>query len=94
MEIREAGQNLFYGGQPSAEDLKDLAAKGIKTVVNLRAPGEETELDFGTERELAEELGMKYVSFPVSLDKVPDDLAEKINEAIRATEGDGAVFVH
>ncbi len=55
--------NVLLGGQPSQEHLKQAAAAGYQTIVNLRPVGEFSEWD---EREVAEAAGLRYVSIPIS----------------------------
>ncbi|KRG68365.1 fused DSP-PTPase phosphatase/NAD kinase-like protein [Pseudoxanthomonas dokdonensis] len=53
---------LYTGGQPSAAQLRDLAGKGVATVIDLRAPEEERGID---EASIVPALGMQYVSLPI-----------------------------
>ena len=58
------GDNLFIGGQPTEKALRELRAKGVTVVVNLRTPEEmKTAVTFD-EKALIEQLGMKYVHIP------------------------------
>lgn len=58
------GDDLFIGGQPTEAALRDLKAKGITTVVNLRMPQEMARIGFD-EAALLKELGMTYVHIPL-----------------------------
>ena len=58
------GDDMFIGGQPTEKALRDLKAKGVTTVVNLRMPEEMAKVEFD-EAALAKELGMKYVHIPM-----------------------------
>jgi uncharacterized protein (TIGR01244 family) len=58
---REPLPGVLTGGQPSREQLEALAAAGYRTVVNLRAEGEE--MPVGSSDVTA--LGMRYVHIPV-----------------------------
>ena len=40
------GSDLFIGGQPTEKALRDLKAKGVTTVINLRMPEEMTQIGF------------------------------------------------
>lgn len=53
--------SLHLAGQPSQADLEELARRGVRRVVNLRAPAEFSEFD---ERAEVERLGMQYVHQP------------------------------
>ena len=58
------GDDMFIGGQPTEKALRDLRAKGVTTVVNLRMPEEMARVGFD-EAALVKELGIKYVHIPM-----------------------------
>jgi protein tyrosine phosphatase (PTP) superfamily phosphohydrolase (DUF442 family) len=58
--VSETG--LLVGGQPSPEQLKEIAQAGYRTVISLRAA---RELGDEGEEETVERLGMAFVSIPV-----------------------------
>ena len=58
------GDDMFIGGQPTERALRELRAKGVTTVVNLRMPEEMAKVGFD-EAALVKELGMKYVHIPM-----------------------------
>ena len=58
------GDDMFIGGQPTEKALRDLQAKGVRTVINLRMPEEMSRVSFD-ESALVKELGMKYVHIPM-----------------------------
>ena len=58
------GDDMFIGGQPTERALRELRAKGVTTVVNLRMPQEMTQIGFD-EAALVKELGMRYVPIPM-----------------------------
>lgn len=55
---------VVTGGQPSPEQLAALAEAGFRTLVDLRAPGED--YPRAEEQAAAEELGLEYLSIPVA----------------------------
>src|SRR6185436_3421521 len=59
------GEDVFIGGQPTEKALRDLRAKGVTTVVNLRMPEEMAQIGFD-EAALVKELGMRYVHIPMN----------------------------
>ena len=61
--LREVRPGLYAGGQPSAAQLGELAAQGVRTVIDLRQPGEDRGFD---ETRVAESLGLRYVRIPVA----------------------------
>lgn len=58
------GDDLFIGGQPTEKGLRELKARGVVTVVNLRMPSEMEAIGFD-EPALLKELGMAYVHIPM-----------------------------
>jgi uncharacterized protein (TIGR01244 family) len=60
---RTFAPGLLASGQPSPEDLVELATRGVRTVINLRAMDEPLEYD---EPGAVERLGLRYVSIPVA----------------------------
>ena len=58
------GDDVFIAGQPTEKALKELRAKGVTTVVNLRMPEEMARVGFD-EAALVKELGMTYVHIPM-----------------------------
>lgn len=62
VNYRLAAPDLAAGGVPDAVALKLLAARGLKTVIDLRTEGEGT----AAEKALVEKLGMRYVHVPVT----------------------------
>jgi uncharacterized protein (TIGR01244 family) len=58
------GDDMFIGGQPTEKALRELRARGVTTLVNLRMPAEMAQVGFD-EAALAKELGMKYVQIPM-----------------------------
>ena len=60
---RSSGEGILTGGQPTEAQIRQLAAEGYRTIVNLRAAGEPGGWD---EAPLAEELGLRFVAIPMS----------------------------
>ena len=91
VKIKNFGQmdDRFYrGAQPGKKDYKDLAALGIKTIIDLREDPE------SYEQPLVESLGMKYINIPMLGKKYPTPEA---TEAFLKTINDpatGKFFVH
>lgn len=63
-KFASVGDDLFIGGQPTEQALRDLKAKGVTTVVNLRMPQEMAQIGFD-EAALLKELGITYVHIPM-----------------------------
>src|SRR5438552_6015972 len=64
-KFASVGDDMFIGGQPTEKALRDLRARGVTTIVNLRMPQEMARVGFD-EAALAGELGIRYVYIPLS----------------------------
>ena len=89
-KFSKVGDDVFISGQPTEKALRDLAAQGVKTVVNLRTPPEmATRVPFD-ERALVTQLGMKYVYLPMRGNAEypydPEDLKD-FGKAMEETKG-------
>lgn len=54
--------DLYTAGQPSVQQLRQAAANGVTTVIDLRRPDERRGYDEAT---VAEQLGLRYVRLPI-----------------------------
>lgn len=91
VKIKNFGQmdaRFYRGAQPKKEDYKDLAALGIKTVIDLRDDAT------GDERSAVESLGMHYVNIPMSDKAYPQE--EQVAEFLKLVSdpGTGKFYVH
>ena len=89
--IKNFGQmddRFFRGGQPKEGDYKQLAALGIKTIIDLRNDPE------SYEKRDAEALGMKYVNIPMSDKDYPE--SAKIKQFLKLVDNPstGKFYVH
>jgi protein tyrosine/serine phosphatase len=89
--IKNFGQmdeRFFRGGQPKDEEYKELAALGIKTVIDLRNDPK----DYA--KTSAEQLGMRYVNIPMSDKQYP--ATAKIEEFLKLVHdpATGKFYVH
>lgn len=58
---------MYYrGAQPEGRDYRDLAALGVKTMINLTSDDEDP-----NEQAMAEQAGMKYVQIPMTAHEPP-----------------------
>jgi tyrosine-protein phosphatase SIW14 len=80
--------SYYRGAQPKEHDYADLAAIGIKTVIDLQKDGEEDE------PALVQRAGMKYVRIPMTTHEAPspDNLAMFLSVVRDATNQ--PVYVH
>ena len=88
--FHKVNDHLYRGAQPTPEGLKYLAKLGVKTVLDLRLPGERG----AGEAQVVRALGMRYVNIPMS-GFAPPTKAEitRILALLQDTKS-GAVFVH
>lgn len=86
--LRAVDDRLWRGGQPTEQGYADLAAAGVRTVVDLRA---ERDLDVPTD--LLAELGLPRVHLPIRDGQTPT--TEQVATLLRAVEEtEGIVYVH
>lgn len=91
IRVKNFGQmdeRFFRGAQPKEGDYKDLAAMGIKTIIDLRDD------PISYEARDAEAAGMRYVNIPMSDSGRPQD--EQIEQFLKLANdpATGAFFVH
>ena len=81
---------VYRGGQPSAQGFRDLAAAGFKTILDLREDEERGK----DEKKLVKALGMHYVNVPMKGMKKPED--KQVSKALKVLheEKSGPIFVH
>jgi uncharacterized protein (TIGR01244 family) len=93
-KFASVGDDVFIAGQPTEKALRQLRAKGVTTIVNLRMPSEMARVGFD-EAALARELGMRYVYIP--LNGSPENpYGPKALDAFAAAmaSADGKVLLH
>ena len=89
--FHQVNENIYRGGQPSAEGWQKLAKLGIKTVIDLRRP---TEHDTIEEERLVKAAGMRYVNVPMRGIWAPtEEQVSKVLALLNSKEA-GPVFVH
>ncbi|MFC7301786.1 beta-lactamase hydrolase domain-containing protein [Cognatiluteimonas weifangensis] len=82
---------LFTAGQPAASDWPAIKARGVRTVINLRAPGELHDRDEAAEVRTA---GLRYLEIPVAgADGINAANARALHAALAPAHG-GGVLVH
>src|SRR5687767_8576177 len=91
IKIKNFGQmdeRFYRGARPKQEDFKDLAALGIKTVIDLTEDPKEDE------RSTIESLGMKYVHIPMIAKKYPTEEATSMFLKVANDPATGKFFLH
>lgn len=91
INIKNFGQmdeHFYRGAQPKEQDYKDLAALGIKTVIDLREDPE------SYEKNDVEALGMRYVNIPMGDKEYPK--LDQVNQFLKLVDdpSTGKFFVH
>jgi protein tyrosine phosphatase (PTP) superfamily phosphohydrolase (DUF442 family) len=91
IKIKNFGQmdeRFYRGAQPKESDYKDLAALGIKTVIDLR----DDPTDY--EKQAVESLGMRYVNIPMIGKKYPR--SEHVEQFLKLVDdpATGKFYVH
>lgn len=93
-KFASVGDDMFIGGQPTEKALRELRAKGVTTLVNLRMPTEMAQVGFD-EAGLAKELGIKYVHIPMrGSPENPYGPKELDTFAAAMASADGKVLLH
>lgn len=91
VKIKNFGQmdeRFFRGGQPDKDEYGQLAALGIKTVIDLREDPEDYE------KGNVEALGMRYVNIPMIAKKYPE--STQVEQFLKLVDdpATGKFFVH
>ena len=84
----KVNDDYYRGGQPLGEDYAQLAALGVKTVINLTNEEDGRE----EEKRLVEQYGMKYLNIPMTTRKPPTEA--EIAAFLAAVDEEGDVYVH
>ena len=91
VKIKNFGQmdeRFYRGAQPKEQDYRDLAALGIKTVIDLTADPK------AYERPMVESLGMKYINIPMIEKKYPTEETTRAFLKVVSDPATGKFFVH
>jgi protein tyrosine phosphatase (PTP) superfamily phosphohydrolase (DUF442 family) len=81
-------ERFYRGAQPTAEEFRELAALGIRTVIDLRADPKDYE------KSVVESLGMRYVNIPMVGKKYPTEEAVRQFLNVVNDPATGSFFVH
>jgi len=88
--FQKVDDQVYRGAQPTPEGFRNLSRLGIKTVVDLREPGDRS----AGERKIVTEAGMRYISVPMRGMSTPS--REDVYKVLGLLEDttSGPVFVH
>lgn len=81
---------LYRGGRPTSEGLKALADLGVKTILNI----DNDNASIAQETEMAQSLGMKEISIPLSGFWAPADADVDRILAVMADPANGPLYIH
>ena len=88
--LHQPRPGLYTAGQPSAQQLREAAANGITTIIDLRRPDEDRGYD---ETALAEQLGLRYVRLPIAgASDITEANARTLDRILR--QDDGKTLLH
>lgn len=81
MNTMKINDQVTVSGQPTDDELKEIASQGFKSIVNFRAEGEEEhQLSPSEEGKIVEALGLSYVHIPVSLKALNSESVDQFRE--------------
>lgn len=84
--------DLYFSGQPTLDDIRELKKQGFASIINLRPA---SEFDAKAESKLAKELNLHYINVPFnSGDDLNDVLINKITKSVVSVRPQGKVLVH
>lgn len=84
----QVNEHIYRGGQPKGDDYRQLAAIGVKTIVDLRGDSERWA------KSSAEAAGLRYINIPMAPKHYPQaDAAQRFLDIVNDPEN-GVVFVH
>ncbi|MCC4634681.1 fused DSP-PTPase phosphatase/NAD kinase-like protein [Xanthomonas dyei] len=84
-------RNLVSSGQPTQADLRAAAARGVTTVIDLRAPEETRGYD---EIAAADALGLRYVRLPIRNADALTPEAARVLQRVLDQQQQGTVLLH
>lgn len=94
--LARVGDDLYIGGQPTEQGLRDLRQQGVTTVINLRTHAEMNDRSIVPfdEAGLLEALGMRYIHIPSGGPETPYSAAMVERFAAALAGADGKVLLH
>jgi len=84
----QVNDHIYRGAQPKGDGYRQLAALGVKTIIDLRADSERGA------RSAAEAAGLKYINLPLEDRRYPQaDAAQRFLDLVN-DPANGVVYVH
>lgn len=81
--FKHLADKLFIGPQPAGQDLEEARRCGIRTVIDLRMPGETA----APNADLARSHGLDYVNVPVDKAALSATQIDALDQAMQRTPG-------
>jgi tyrosine-protein phosphatase SIW14 len=88
--FHQINDHVYRGAQPTDLGFQNLAKLGVKTIIDLREPGDRS----AAERKMVEAAGMRYVTIPFQGMSAPSPANVAKVLALFDDASDGPVFVH
>jgi tyrosine-protein phosphatase SIW14 len=88
--FHQINDHLYRGAQPTPEGFRQLAALGVRTIIDLRETGSRAE----AEKRIVEADGMRYINIPFAGLGAPSDRQVSKVLSIFNDSAVGPVFVH
>jgi tyrosine-protein phosphatase SIW14 len=88
--FHQINDHVYRGAQPTPEGFRQIAALGVKTVIDLRESGSRAE----AEKRIVERDGMRYINIPFAGLGAPSDQQMRRVLALFNDPAAGPVFIH
>lgn len=87
MQIKKINDRLFVGSQPTIADFGEIAASGIKSVINNRPDGEEPEQPSAqAAQQAAAAAGLSYTQLPVTGATITEESARRFHDLVESSK--------
>lgn len=81
--FKQIGEELFIGPQPAQQDLEEAKQLGIRTVIDMRMPGETA----APNADLTRKNGLVYVNVPVDKSALTALKIDELDQVMQRTQG-------
>lgn len=82
-------ENMYLAGHPTIEAIEDLSSKGLKTIINMRQPGEQ---DYTELINRCKSLGLNYHHLPIMGELgLDENICTEISSLVKDDE---AIMIH
>ena len=81
--FKDIGNGIFIGPQPTPQDLMEAKQHGVKTVIDMRMPGESST----SNKEMTEASGLGYLNIPVDKTALAERQIDALTDALKTVPG-------